>query len=30
MMPREVAAETAKQFELSVREQLDLIGQVKI
>jgi len=29
-MPREVAAEIAKQFDLSDREQVDLIGQVKI
>ena len=30
MMPREVAAEIAKQFDLSDREQVNLIGQVKI
>jgi len=30
MMPRELAAEIAKQFNLISREQVDLIGQVKM
>jgi len=29
MMPREAAADIAKQYELSEHEQVDLIGQVK-
>jgi len=30
MMPREATADIAKKFERSDREQVDLIGQVKI